>query len=237
MPQSLGMAARDQGNGTDPLIRTMLQQREPLRELVDPIPDNAFEGPIGKRVATALTALVARADQQSEDQAIIHNDVFRAFERSDRKWDAHELALKEIKVLIATGSLPPMRLELPSSSAVASHSRRSFGDFLQQKARETPGGPNVVQATTEELEQAAQKYFEEQMAIYERNKRLKDMEAAEERAMEANKERRSFRAMTVSGIIVAIVTVAGTYLATKAAEHEKGFEEGVKAVSSASSGR
>ena len=67
------------------------------------------------------------------------------------------------------------------------------------------------------------------MAAYEQAKRLEqvDKDAVEKSA--AQERRRTFWQLTVSGCIVAVVTVLGTYFVTKATEHEKGFTEGLAA--------
>ena len=227
------MAADHRGNGTDPfppLVRTQLPQRQRLGEIVDPVPEEAFEGPVGKRLATAVTALVARSDQRDADDGMFQRDVFGAFERNDRIMQGLHGSVNELKVLVSTGHmLPPMRPESPSSAAVPDHSRKSFGEFLRQRARETPGGPGVVQAPTEEIEQAAQRYFEEQMGAYEQGQKLKKLAAKELEDKAALERRRTFWALTISATIAALVTVLGTYFATKATEHEKGFAEGFKA--------
>ena len=126
-----------------------------------------------------------------------------------------------------------MRAESPSSDAVPVHARKSFGEFLQQQAKATPGGPGVVQAPPEELEQAAQRYFEEQMAVYERGQEFKRLQA-QETQQKADREKRASDCrtliiLTVSGTIAALAGVLGTYFATKASEHETAFIEGFKA--------
>ena len=131
-----------------------------------------------------------------------------------------------------------MRAEADSSAAfaaIAPHARRSLSTYLKGKgAQSTPGGPGIVQAPTEELEQAAQGYFEEQMAVYEAGKRLRDLEAekAQKKIDEAARaeRRRTFWALTVSASIAAVIGCAGAiYFVTKATRAPKGFSEGLKA--------
>ena len=207
------MAARERSNGEDPFpsipLRNPVPERTPLRETFTPIEPESVTGIIARRLCDQVGALVTREDQTSADVRALGETMVKGF--------------NELKVVMR---LPPMRAESPSSDAVPLHARKSFGEFLKQRASETPGGPGVVQAPPAELEQAAQRYFEEQMAVYEANKRLKKLDDDKADKKAALERRRTFWALTVSGCIVAVVTVAGTYFVTKASEHEKGFVEG-----------
>ena len=230
------MADHDQGNGADPfppLPRNPVPYRQPLSEIVDPPPEQTFEGPIGRQLAGAVAALLVRSDQRDKDTEAFSASVFEGFGRNDTILRQLHAAQQEMKVLL---SLPPMRAEADSSAAfaaIAPHARRSLSTYLKEKAQSTPGGPGIVQAPTEELEQAAQGYFEEQMAVYEAGKRLRDLEAekAQKKIDEAARaeRRRTFWALTVSASIAAIIGAGAIYFVTKATEHEKGFSEGLKA--------
>ena len=215
------MSPRERVNGgEDPFpsvpTRNPVPERRPLSEAFSPIEAESVTGVIARRLVDQVGALVTRADRTSADVRALGDATVRGF--------------NEIKVLLR---LPPMRAESPSSDAVPVHARKSFGEFLQQQAKSTPGGPGVVQAPPEELEQAAQRYFEEQMAVYERGQELKRLQA-QETQQKADREkrasdRRTLIILTVSGTIAALAGVLGTYFATKASEHESAFIEGFKA--------
>lgn len=203
------MAARERSNGEDPFpsipLRNPVPERTPLRETFTPIEPESVTGIIARRLCDQVGALVTREDQTSADVRALGETMVKGF--------------NELKVVMR---LPPMRAESPSSDAVPLHARKSFGEFLKQRASETPGGPGVVQAPPAELEQAAQSYFEQQMAIYEANKASRERTAALERS-------RNFWALTISASIAAVVGALAIYFVTKATEHEKGFSEGLKA--------
>jgi hypothetical protein len=211
------MSPRDRYNGGDvaqdpfPSVptRNPVPERRPLGEAFTPVEPESVTGVIARRLVDQVGALVTRADQTSADLRALGDATVKGF--------------NEIKVML---NLPPMRAESPSSAAVPVHARKSFGEFLKQQARETPGGPGVVQAPPEEIEQAAQSYFEQQMAIYENNKAAKEKVAALER-------RRNFWALTISASIAAVVGALAIYFVTKATEHEKGFSEGLRAAPTA----
>ena len=211
------MSPRDRYNGgdvaQDPFpslpVRNPVPERTPLRETFTPIEPETVTGVVARRLVDQVAAVVTRVDQNNGDMHKLGETVVKGF--------------NELKVML---NLPPMRAESPSSAAVPVHARKSFGEFLKQQARETPGGPGVVQAPPEEIEQAAQSYFEQQMAIYENNKAAKEKVAALER-------RRNFWALTISASIAAVVGALAIYFVTKATEHEKGFSEGLRAAPTA----
>ena len=238
------MAADHRSNGEDPFpppVRNPILQRQRLRETLERIDEDVFEGPVGKRLASNIGALVTRADQHSSDMEAFSRTVFDGFARGDDILRGLHGTLQE---LVTKSSLPPMRAETPSVTDELIHTRKSFSEHLRELAKNTPGGANVVQAPTIELEEAASKFFEERMAAYLQRKHLRELEEAEikakadalkkieddkREAAAALERRRTFWALTVSATIAVLVGVAGTYFVTKATEHEKGFAEGVKA--------
>jgi hypothetical protein len=244
--QTVGV--KDQGNGIDPfppLPRNPVVKRDPLADLVDPLSEKDFEGPIGQRLASTVGAVVTRIDQLGEDLSSFSRAAFQAFERGDKRADAVTGQINELKVLLATGqALPPMRAESPSSHAVTGRASDNFEEKVRRKARETPGGAGVVQAPVEEIVADARKSFAEQMAEYEERKRVeaalkaqadaaaaKVLQQAEDKQRRA--ERRNFWALTISASIAAVVGALSIYFVTKASEHEKGFTEGLRAAPTA----
>jgi hypothetical protein len=222
------MSPRDRYNGgdvaQDPFpslpVRNPVPERTPLRETFTPIEPETVTGVVARRLVDQVAAVVTRVDQNNGDMHKLGETVVSGF--------------NELKVMLR---LPPMRAESPSSDAVPVHARKSFSQYVRQRAKDTPGGPDVVQVPPEELEQAAQDYFEQQMAIYERGqelKRLQQQEAAQklERERKAS-DRRTLIILTLSGTIAALAGVLGTYFATRAAAHESGFAEGLKAAPTA----
>lgn len=240
------------GNGEDPfppLLRNPLVPRPPLNEYIEPLDDSIFEGPIGKKIAAAIWALVTRTDQHTKDQEAFSTAVFAAFERGDGVARTLHDGIQEIKVVLHM-SPPPMRPESPSGIDLLENSSKSFGERMKEMAASSAGGPGKVLATPAELEQVARGSFDEQMRVYLQKKRIEDLEAAETKrvadlaekealdkrmAEDAAKQRRNFWVLTFSGAIVVLFGVVGTYIATRAANerdkalaHEQGLAEGIK---------
>jgi hypothetical protein len=237
------MAADHRSNGEDPfppLLRNPLQQRPRMKEIVEVLDEGVFEGPIGKRIASSIGALVTRADQHSSDMDAFSRVVFDGFSRGDGILRGMHGAIQELKVVV----MGKMRPETPSAVDAVDGTRKSFGQHLQELANKAPGGLGKVLATPAEIEQAADGYFEERMALYLQKKRVEELEAADAKAKsdaaeaivvakrdaeDKHRQRRTFWVLVASGTVVAIVGILGTYLSTKATEHERGFAEGVKA--------
>src|ERR1019366_3725929 len=98
------MAPRDRLNGEDPfppLPRNPVPHRQPLEEIVDPPPEQKFEGPIGRQLASAVAALLVRSDQRDKDTESFSVSVFEGFGRNDTILRQLYAAQQEMKVLLS----------------------------------------------------------------------------------------------------------------------------------------
>jgi hypothetical protein len=226
-------------NGEDPfppLLRNPLAPRQPLREIVAPLDDSVFEGPVGKKIVDTVAALVTRADQGSKDMETFASSVFSAFERSDAVARGLHETLQEIKVAL---NMPKMRPESPSSVDLRVDARKSLSQALREEAAKTPG-PNV-NLPPERIEALADEQWSGRMAAYEEKKELERRREQEKQdaltRAKNDADRRQLVVLTVSGVLVALVGIFGTYYATRAANerdkavaHEQGLAEGMRNV-------
>jgi hypothetical protein len=219
MPEALHILGRpwharrvtDRGNGEDPFPVNPVQRRAPLRLV--PIDEEAPLLESVKKLASHVLALGERFNVMDRDLVALGAQMLEGFVRIETRM-----------------SLPPVRPELGSGHALVEEAGSQLIDRFKKKAAETPG--SNVQATPEELARMAQEVFAEETRKLEEKRRLqklekdeKDRDAAADRARDT---RRQTLILTVSGIIVAAVTILLTALAARSSGHDQGFAEGVR---------